>query len=94
MKDIELDGRTIGLPDVLETFDIRSGCVWEYPCAGINPCQGGEACSQDGLSGFRCSCPSPPCGVQNSSETPTSTPGQLSHLLAHIVICHNVMYEV
>ena len=82
IKDIELDGRAIGLPDVLETLDIRAGCVWEYPCtAGPGPCPAGETCSQDGLSGFRCSCPAPPCGHSNSSlSSPTETPGLLPPL--------------
>lgn len=30
LRDLELDGRVIGLPDVLETVDIRAGCV----CSG------------------------------------------------------------
>ena len=74
MQDIELDGRIIGLPDVLETVDIRPGCVWDYPCVN-NPCEEGETCSQDGHSGYRCSCVTPPCG--GSPLIPTSsTPGE------------------
>ena len=73
LQDIELDGRVIGLPDVSETFDIRPGCVWSYPCLS-SPCQGGETCSQDGHSGFRCSCLHPPCsgsGDNSGSLTPS-----------------------
>ena len=81
LRDIELDGRVIGLPDVLETQDIRPGCVWDFPCVS-SPCQRGETCSQDGHSGFRCSCDSPPCGsgAGGDSVLPTSsTPGQDDH---------------
>lgn len=75
LKDIELDGRIIGLPEVLETYDIRPGCVWDYPCV-TQPCQDGEVCSQDGLSGYQCSCETPPCGDPSSTIIPTlSAPG-------------------
>ena len=90
LRDIELDGRVIGLPDVSETFDIRPGCVWSYPCLA-NPCQGGETCSQDGHSGFRCSCEAPPCsGDQSSSLTPSlhNQGEQLAGQMMIIICCY------
>ena len=32
LSQLELDGRQIGLPEVLETKFINTGCVWQYPC--------------------------------------------------------------
>ena len=46
LRDVELDQRVIGLPEVLETVDIRPGCVWDFPCVE-NPCGPGELCTQD-----------------------------------------------
>ena len=42
------------------SFQVRSGCVWEYPCL-VDPCPVGQACAQDGFTGHTCSCPNPPC---------------------------------
>lgn len=62
IKDMELDGRGIGLPEVLETLDVRSGCSWDFPCSR-SPCGHQETCRQDGLSGHTCVCEGPdPCG--------------------------------
>lgn len=32
LSHLELDGRRIGLPEVLETNSIQAGCQWQYPC--------------------------------------------------------------
>ena len=32
LSQMELDGRQIGLPEVLETKSIEAGCLWQYPC--------------------------------------------------------------
>ena len=32
LSQLELDGRRIGLPQVLETNSIEAGCLWQYPC--------------------------------------------------------------
>ena len=63
IHDIELDGRKIGLPEVLETSEIQAGCVWEYPCLSKSggPCVLGSVCFQQGTSGFRCECDGPVC---------------------------------
>ena len=39
ITDLYLDGRNIGFPEVLETYEVRSGCSWEFPCAAA-PCTG------------------------------------------------------
>ena len=83
LRDVELDQRVIGLPEVLETVDIRPGCVWDFPCVE-NPCGPGELCTQDGHTGFRCSCDQEPCderGQQVTSSAPgvpdaSATPGK------------------
>ncbi len=59
---LELDGRKIGLPDVLETSGIQATCVWQYPCLAKNsPCVEGSVCFQQGTSGFKCDCDWPVC---------------------------------
>ena len=35
LSQLELDGRRIGLPEVLETNSIQAGCLWQYPCEYI-----------------------------------------------------------
>ena len=75
LRDVELDARVIGLPEVLETVDIRPGCVWDFPCVTENPCSEGEVCSQDGHSGFRCSCDQEPCDQGTPPVTTSSAPG-------------------
>ena len=60
IKNLELDDRKIGFPQVLETFDVRSGCIWDFPCSR-SPCRITESCVQDGLTGHSCTCSSLPC---------------------------------
>lgn len=55
LSQLELDGRRIGLPEVLETASIESGCMWQYPCLS-SPCIEGAACLQQSISGFKCEC--------------------------------------
>ena len=62
LQHLELDGRKIGLPDVLETSGIQATCVWQYPClAKTSPCVEGSVCFQQGTSGFKCDCDWPVC---------------------------------
>ena len=74
LKDLELEGRRIGLPEVLETQDIRPGCQWEFPCEslGPGPCLSGESCNQEGLTSFSCLCSRDSCSEDIGS--PTSAP--------------------
>ena len=72
IHQIELDGRKIGLPEVMETSDIQTGCVWDYPCLSKtgSPCIEGSVCFQQGTSGFRCECDDQVCTKSNSYERP------------------------
>ena len=74
LRDVELDQRVIGLPEVTETVDIRPGCVWDFPCVE-EPCGTGEVCSQDGHTGFRCSCDQEPCDSGDKGVTSSQAPG-------------------
>ena len=67
IKDLTLEGRRIGFPEVLETVEVRSGCVWEFPCS-VSPCPGQQTCAQDGLTGHTCSCSSPPCNDPDTTQ--------------------------
>ena len=95
LQKLELDGRKIGLPEVLETSKIKAGCVWEYPCLSKSggPCVMGSVCFQQGTSGFRCECDGPICtkaelgginsNVMHKPPIPVSFtpfPLQLAHL--------------
>ena len=68
IHQIELDGRKIGLPEVMETSDIQAGCVWDYPCLSKSggPCIEGSVCFQQGTSGFRCECDDQICTKSNA----------------------------
>nr|XP_040572532.1 chondroitin sulfate proteoglycan 4-like [Lepeophtheirus salmonis] len=54
ISDIQLDGRLIGLPDVVETLNIRPGCLWTFPCFESNPCSKGKVCRQKDLADYIC----------------------------------------
>jgi hypothetical protein len=57
LSQLELDGRRIGLPDVLETASIEAGCIWQYPCLSQSgPCIEGAVCFQHDFDGFQCEC--------------------------------------
>ena len=74
IHQIELDGRKIGLPEVMETSDIQAGCVWNYPCLSKSggPCIEGSVCFQQGTSGFRCECDDQVCTKSNANRKPTT----------------------
>ena len=63
LQDLELDGRSIGLPEVRETSGIKAGCVWTFPCLseGSGVCDG-ATCVQSGTEGYECKCPEGGCG--------------------------------
>ena len=62
MKDLELDGRQIGLAEVKVTSGIRSGCAWTFPCllppdsydSKGQKCNDGHVCVQKGIGGYEC----------------------------------------
>ena len=69
LSTLELDGRRIGLPDVLETNSIESGCLWQYACDN-RPCIDGATCVQEGLSGFKCLCDFAQVCTKNGFQDP------------------------
>jgi hypothetical protein len=78
IRHLRLDGRPIGLPEVMETYEVRAGCGWEFPCApatGPPPCGPGQLCTQEGMSGHSCACVQPPCGSEADGTSPSSPPG-------------------
>ncbi len=59
LLDLQLDGRRIGLPDVVETRDVRADCVWIFPCLETDQACGREDICQDKGSGhLQCECQS------------------------------------
>jgi hypothetical protein len=69
ISQLYLDGRNIGFQEVLETFEVRSGCTWEFPCSN-KPClAAGESCTQEGMTGYKCTCTHPPCTQQGPDTT-------------------------
>ena len=75
LQNLELDGRKIGLPDVLETSGIQATCVWQYPClAKSSPCVEGSVCFQQGTSGFKCDCDWPVCIKDQQHPGQTQAP--------------------
>eukprot|EP00094_Tigriopus_californicus_P012169 TCALIF_11761-PA protein Name:"Similar to CSPG4 Chondroitin sulfate proteoglycan 4 (Homo sapiens)" AED:0.07 eAED:0.06 QI:0/0.64/0.33/0.86/1/1/15/679/2482 len=71
LQDLQLDGRRIGLNDVLETSGIQADCVWEFPCLQDRKlCLGIGSCSQKGTQDYECSCQDGKCnsGSRTSPE--------------------------
>ena len=59
LKDLEVDGRKVGLPDVVQTAGIQPGCPWSFPCEedrALCSGNGGGRCVQKGLTGYECRC--------------------------------------
>jgi len=61
VRNMILDGKDLGLPDVKVSQGIVVGCVWGYPCVEAEPCIAGASCSQLGVNSFRCNCDQPLC---------------------------------
>ena len=89
IHQIELDGRKIGLPEVLETSDIQTGCVWNYPCLSKSggPCIEGSVCFQQGTSGFRCECDDQICTKPNVVYNNANMGGKKKHPLPVSLLC-------
>ncbi|CAB3369577.1 Hypothetical predicted protein [Cloeon dipterum] len=61
MRNIEIDGKKIGIPEAKVTLGILPDCVWDFPCAKEEPCVPGARCYQHGVDSFRCECEQPLC---------------------------------
>lgn len=55
LSQIELDGKKIGLPEVISSGSIKVGCDWQYPCLNM-PCYYEESCTQQSDTGLNCDC--------------------------------------
>ncbi|XP_017888198.1 chondroitin sulfate proteoglycan 4 isoform X2 [Ceratina calcarata] len=56
LRNMLLDNKELGLPDVKISQGIVVGCVWGFPCIETEPCVPKAACSQLGVSSFKCDC--------------------------------------
>ena len=61
IRNMFLDNKEIGLPDVKVSQGVVVGCVWGFPCAEVEPCVDGANCSQLGVTSFKCTCDQPLC---------------------------------
>ncbi|XP_071054832.1 chondroitin sulfate proteoglycan 4 isoform X2 [Onthophagus taurus] len=66
LKHIAFSEYKIGLPDVLVSSGLHTGCVWEYKCVHKS-CTGKSVCVQDGLDGFKCVCDRKDCKISGES---------------------------
>nr|XP_003707909.1 PREDICTED: chondroitin sulfate proteoglycan 4 isoform X2 [Megachile rotundata]XP_012151709.1 PREDICTED: chondroitin sulfate proteoglycan 4 isoform X2 [Megachile rotundata]XP_012151710.1 PREDICTED: chondroitin sulfate proteoglycan 4 isoform X2 [Megachile rotundata]XP_012151712.1 PREDICTED: chondroitin sulfate proteoglycan 4 isoform X2 [Megachile rotundata]XP_012151713.1 PREDICTED: chondroitin sulfate proteoglycan 4 isoform X2 [Megachile rotundata]XP_012151714.1 PREDICTED: chondroitin sulfate len=68
LRNMLLDNKELGLPDVKISQGIVVGCVWGFPCVDADPCVSGATCSQLGVSSFKCDCDQALCIKPNYAE--------------------------
>ncbi|XP_017754048.1 PREDICTED: LOW QUALITY PROTEIN: chondroitin sulfate proteoglycan 4 [Eufriesea mexicana] len=68
LRNMLLDNKELGLPDVKISQGIIVGCVWGFPCIEVDPCLPAAVCSQLGVSSFKCDCDQPLCIKPNHVE--------------------------
>ncbi|XP_051173583.1 chondroitin sulfate proteoglycan 4 isoform X2 [Leptopilina boulardi] len=68
IRNMFLDNKEIGLPDVKVSQGILAGCVWGFPCFDSDPCALGANCSHLGVAAFKCNCNQPLCTKSAFSE--------------------------
>ncbi|XP_011875001.1 PREDICTED: chondroitin sulfate proteoglycan 4-like [Vollenhovia emeryi] len=68
IRNMILDGKGLGLPDVKVSQGIVVGCVWGYPCIEAEPCVSSATCMQLGVNSFRCNCDQSLCIKPNYAE--------------------------
>lgn len=68
IRNMILDNRDLGLPDVKVSQGIVVGCVWGYPCIEADPCISSALCMQLGVNSFRCNCDQSLCIKPNYAE--------------------------
>lgn len=61
LRNMYLNNRELGLPDVKISQGIVVGCVWSFPCADAEPCVHGASCFQLGVMSFECTCDQKRC---------------------------------
>ncbi|XP_076245402.1 chondroitin sulfate proteoglycan 4-like protein [Calliopsis andreniformis] len=68
LKNMLLDNKELGLPDVKISQGIVVGCVWGYPCIETEPCASEASCLQLGVNSFKCDCDQVVCVKANHTE--------------------------
>lgn len=68
LRNMMLDSKELGLPDVKISQGIVVGCVWGFPCIDDDPCVSGAVCSQLGVNSFKCDCDQQLCVKPNHAE--------------------------
>ncbi|XP_046827516.1 chondroitin sulfate proteoglycan 4 isoform X1 [Vespa crabro] len=68
LRNMMLDNKELGLPDVKVSQGIVVGCVWGFPCVEADPCVSDALCEQLGVDSFKCICDQPLCIKPNFAE--------------------------
>ncbi|XP_043505299.1 chondroitin sulfate proteoglycan 4 isoform X1 [Polistes fuscatus] len=68
LRNMMLDNKELGLPDVKVSQGIVVGCVWGFPCVEADPCVSDALCEQLGVNSFKCTCDQPLCIKPNFAE--------------------------
>ncbi|KAK2583832.1 hypothetical protein KPH14_009726 [Odynerus spinipes] len=68
LRNMMLDNKELGLPDVKVSQGIVVGCVWGFPCVEADPCVTDASCEQLGVDSFKCTCDQPLCIKPNFAE--------------------------
>lgn len=68
IRNMFLDNKEIGLPDVKVSQGIVAGCVWGFPCFDADPCALGANCSHLGVTSFKCHCNQSLCTKSTFSD--------------------------
>ncbi|RZF41494.1 hypothetical protein LSTR_LSTR000208 [Laodelphax striatellus] len=68
LRNLEVDGRRMGIPQAKITQGILPDCVWVYPCRE-QPCVADATCLQLGVNSFHCDCDRPHCVKEDFTST-------------------------
>lgn len=68
LRNMMLDNKEFGLPDVKVSQGIVVGCVWGFPCVEADPCVDSASCEQLGVDSFKCICDRPLCIKPNFAK--------------------------
>ncbi|XP_075216320.1 chondroitin sulfate proteoglycan 4-like protein [Lycorma delicatula] len=69
LKELDVDGRILGIPQAKITQGILPDCVWQYPCKTQEPCIPEATCLQLGVNSFHCDCDRPHCVNQHFTNS-------------------------
>ncbi|CAH0395257.1 unnamed protein product [Bemisia tabaci] len=60
VRNLETDGRRVGVADVMTSLGIIPQCVWSFPCSQ-DPCLTKASCSHQGVNSYKCDCDQSTC---------------------------------